>query len=173
MKPPRKRLAYEVSEDHDGNAVIVWARSTAQARREAMGELNREFGELSTKRVPELDHFKGDLTQWKFENGWWSTCHYGPCWKERCGKEDGAVLRDGIWACCDEHVTLELQRRAEEKVLKDEAAKEAIRLKPGSTVHNVHFNPDGTALIDMTFPSGQRRHYTFLDWLASEEGQKA
>jgi hypothetical protein len=34
-------------------------------------------------------------------------------------------------------------------------------------------NPDGTAIIDVTFPSGVRRCHTFLDWLASEEGQKA
>lgn len=162
-----------VTEDCDENATIVWARSTAEARRKAMGELNREFNELSTKRVHELDDFKGDLRQWKFDNGWWSGCHYGPCWEEHCGKEDGAVLRDGIWACCDEHVTLEQQRRITEKVLKAKARMEALRLKPGSTVHKVHLNPDGTALVDMTFPSGQRRNYTFLDWLASEEGQQA
>ncbi len=166
-------MAYEVSEDHDGGAIIVWAKSTAEARREAMGELNKDFNELSTKRVRELDNFKGDINQWKFDHGWWSTCHYQPCHNERCGEDNGAVYRDGIWACCDEHVTLEQERRAEEKVLKETAAAEALRIKPGSTVHNVYFNPDGTAILDMTFPSGARRWHTFLEWLASEEGQQA
>ncbi len=173
LSVPRKRLAYEVSEDYEGTAEIVWATSTAAARREAMGELNVEFNQLSTKRVRELDGFKGDLNQWKFSNGWWSTCHYQPCHNERCGEDNGAVYRDGIWACCDEHVTLEQERRIKEKARRAEVTTEALRLKPGSTVHNVHFNPDDTAILDMTFPSGVRRCHTFLDWLASEEGQKA
>jgi hypothetical protein len=170
---PRKRLAYEVSEDHEGNAEIVWAKSTAEARREAMGELNAEFSQLSTKRIPELDDFKGDIDQWKFNAGWWSTCHYQPCHKEQCSEDNGAVYRDGIWACCDEHVTLEQERRVKEKARKTEVIAEALRIKPGSTVHNVHLNPDGTPILDMTFPSGVRRCHTFLDWLSSEEGQKA
>ncbi len=170
---PRKNLAYEVREDFEGHAEIVWATSTAAARRAAMGELNAEFNQLSTKRVPELDGFKGDLNQYKFDHGWWSTCHYHPCHNDRCGEDNGAVYRDGIWACCDEHVTLEQERRVKEKQNKAEATAEALRIKPGSRVHSVHINPDGTAIVDMTFPSGVRRCHTFLDWLASEEGQKA
>lgn len=172
-KLPKKRLAFAVSEDHEGHTEIVWATSTAAARRMAMGELDAEFNQLSTKRIPELDDFKGDVDQWKFSNGWWSTCNYQSCTKERCSEGDGAVYRDGIWACCDLHVTLEQQRRREEQVLKDAATVEALRLKPGSTVHGVHFNQGDMAVLDMTFPSGTRRFYTYLDWLASEEGQKA
>lgn len=41
---PKKRLAYEVSEDYEGRAEIVWATSAAAARREAMGELSRTCG---------------------------------------------------------------------------------------------------------------------------------
>lgn len=166
-------MAYKVSEDYEGHAEIVWAKSTAEARREAMGELNAEFNQLSTKRIPELDGFKGDINQYKFDHGWWSTCHYQPCHKEQCSEDNGAVYRDGIWACCDEHVTLEQERRVKEKERKAEVTAEALRIKPGSTVHNVHLNPDGAAIIDMTFPSKVRRCHTFLDWLASEEGQKA
>jgi len=169
---PKKLLAFEVSEDFEGRAEIVWARSTAAARREVMGELNAEFNQLSTKRIPELDGFKGDIDQYKFDHGWWSTCNYQPCHKERCGK-DGAVYRDGIWACCDEHVTLEQERRTKEKVRKAEVTTEALRIKPGSTVHDVHLNPDGEAWIWMTFPSGVTRSHTSLEWLAGEEGQKA
>lgn len=165
-------MAFEVSEDFEGRAIIVWATSTAAARREAAGELNAEFNELSTKRVPALDGFKGDLNQWKFDHGWWSTCHYQPCHNERCGEDNGAVYRDGIWACCEEHHKLEVERRADEKILKEAAKDEALRLKPGSTVHDVHFNPCGVAILDMTFPSGVRRYHTFLDWLASKEGQQ-
>lgn len=172
-KPPKKRLAYEVSEDHEGTAEIVWATCGAAARREAMSELNAEFNQLSTKRVRALDNFKGDIDQWKFDHGWWSTCHYQPCHKDRCGEDNGAVYRDGIWACCDEHVTLEQERRVKENARKAEVTAEALRIKPGSTVHGVHLNPDGEAWIWMTFPSGVTRSHTSLEWLASEEGQKA
>lgn len=172
-KPVRPLKAFMVSEDHDGRADVYWATCGAAARRQAMGELNREFGELSTKRVPELDSFTGDLDEWKFENDWWSDCHFQSCHKERCTKDGGAVYRDGLWCCCAEHVTLELARRAEEANLKEAATAEALLLKPGSTVHDVHFNPDGTALLSMTFPSGTTRWYTLLAWLASEEGQLA
>ena len=171
-KAPEKR-AFEVSDRFGGHAEIVWATCGAAARRAAMGELNVEFHELSTKRVPELDDFNGDIDQWKFDHGWWSTCHYQPCFKDQCGEDNGAVYRDGIWACCDEHVKLEQERRVEERKLKEAATAEALRLKPGSTVHDVHLNPDGTAILRMTFPSGVTRWHTFLDWLASEEGQKA
>lgn len=169
----KKLLAFEVSEDHDGHADIFWATCSAAARRAGMGELNREFSELSTRRIPELDDFDGDIDQWKFDHDWWSDCHYRDCRKERCTKDSGAVYRDGIWACCDEHVTLEQERRAKEKARKDEITAEALRIKPGSTVHDVHINPDGAAWIWMTFPSGVTRSHTSLEWLAGEEGQRA
>lgn len=172
-KPPKKRLAYQVSEDFEGHSEIVWATSTAAARRMAMGELNAEFNQLSTKRIPELDDFNGDLDQYKFDNGWWSACHYRGCSKDRCFKDDGAVYHKGFWACSAEHLALEQDARSEDKARQDEVAEKALRLKPGSTVHRVSFNAGGEAIVDMTFPSGVRRSYTFLDWLASEEGQKA
>lgn len=166
-------LAYEVSEDYEGRAEIVWTTSTAAARRLMMGEWNKDFNELSTKRVPELDGFKGDIDEWKFEHDWWQNCGYRDCHKERCAKDDGSVYRDGLWCCCDEHVVLEEERIVREAERKQDVTREALRLKPGSTVHDIHFNPNDDALIDMTFPSGVRRYHTFLDWLASDEGQRA
>jgi hypothetical protein len=171
--------AFEVSEDFEGHSQIVWATCGAAARREAMAELNAEFNQLSTKRRPELDKFDGDLDEWKFHQGWWSTCNYQPCHKERCSEDDGAVYRDGIWCCCEEHVALEQERRAKEKAYKAEVTAEALRVKPGSTVHDVHLNPDyatepkGAVWIWMTFPSGVTRSHTSLEWLNSEEGQRA
>jgi hypothetical protein len=138
-----------------------------------LGELADEFNELSTKRIPELDAFKGDIVQWKFDNEWWSACHYVKCHNERCCKEDGAVYLRGLWCCCTEHVELQEEHLRKQAVDKLRVTEEALRLKPGSTVHDVHFNPDGTALLHMTFPSGVVHSYASLGWLASEDGRKA
>lgn len=77
-----KALAYEVTEEGEGNAVIVFATSSAAARRDGANILNSEWSYVTCRRAQWADAYKPgpvpDLV--KIDMGWRVTCHGCECW---------------------------------------------------------------------------------------------
>lgn len=155
-KTAKPLKAFEVREDwYIGQAEIVWATCHAAARREVLGELGMEFNQVSAKRVPELDDFKGDIEHWKFENGWWSACEYRGCNNERVSQETG--IYDHGFFCSQEHCGLERARVAAEKQKIANACEAAESACPGIKIDKAHVfvNVAGEVMMGVTFPSGR------------------
>lgn len=69
--------AYQVSEPYEGEAVVVFSRSSVEARRKGADALGTEFrGVESCRRAPELDRYApGPVPPMALlENGWWFQC---------------------------------------------------------------------------------------------------
>lgn len=73
----KKVVAYQVSEDYEGHSAIVFASSSAAARREGANELDQEWETVSCTRLQWADEYAPgpvpDLV--KVDNGWWITCN--------------------------------------------------------------------------------------------------
>ena len=174
--PAPKKLAYIGSAmNMDRGCCVVWAETRGKAKALAASELDVAFNELdSLKREPRLDGFDGDLMQWMLDEGWSFPC--GHCERNCCG---GNGLRVGENMYCDQDHADEAAAREKEyqreRAYREAKAEElkrlAAELRPGSIVHGAYWNEYG-GVINVTLPSG-RQVSTSLDWLASEEGQKA
>jgi hypothetical protein len=79
-KEQRLPKAYQVQEDYEGNACVVFAKSGIQARRVGAQQLNVEFESVdSCRRAPEFDKYRWSKkvpTIALLEAGWWLTCRH-------------------------------------------------------------------------------------------------
>lgn len=69
--------AYQVNASYEGGSVVVYATSSAAARREGAAELDTDFeGVESCRRAPELDGYApGPVPPMVLlQNGWWFEC---------------------------------------------------------------------------------------------------
>jgi hypothetical protein len=77
--PTENRKAYHVGEGSEGEHVITFATSSAQARREGGNELGLEFNEVSfCRRAPWADEFAGQPfipAKAYHDQGWWLYCN--------------------------------------------------------------------------------------------------
>jgi hypothetical protein len=177
-KKPRVVRAYQVDYDMEGHSEIVFAGSTAEARRRQMNEWGCEFTDLSTKRRPELDDGV-NVELWKYTNDWWwESCHYLECraGKHHLSRDSGAYFcpEDHMVYCCQEHAALELQRVKEQKARIATGVARAKEIKPGIEVIEelCYENVLGDVLLEARLPSGRRITCT-IGWLSSKEGQEA
>ena len=73
----KKVVAYQVSEDYEGHSAIVFASSSAAARRVGANELDTDWDGVTCKRIQWADAYAPgpvpDLV--KVEHGWWITCN--------------------------------------------------------------------------------------------------
>lgn len=104
--------AFVVSEPDEERAVVVWARTAIEARREAhgvddLGCMNDEH-ELRVRRAPEFDDLDGQpLRQRQLEAGWWFECN--ECYQTVC-EETGIVVNGDVYCKdCKEHTPHEDQ----------------------------------------------------------------
>lgn len=108
--PDKKLKAYHVGEGSEGEHVITFAHSSAQARREGGNELNLMFEEVSfCRRAPWADEFAGQPfipAKAYHEQGWWLYCsHCETQLYEDAEDDDGnrrQVVYDGRHAYCDQ-----------------------------------------------------------------------
>lgn len=77
--PTENRKAYHVGEGSEGEHVITFATSSAQARREGGNALGLEFNEVSfCRRAPWADEFAGQRfipAKAYHDQGWWLYCN--------------------------------------------------------------------------------------------------
>jgi hypothetical protein len=72
-------VAWQVSEDFDGHACIVFHHHGLAARREGANELNSDFDSVELKRAPEFDSYADEgfvPNKILIESGWWFECHH-------------------------------------------------------------------------------------------------
>src|SRR5215813_9884782 len=72
--------AYQVQEDYESNACVVFAKRGIEARRLGAQQLNVEFESVeSCRRVPQFDQYRWSKkvpTIALLEAGWWLTCRH-------------------------------------------------------------------------------------------------
>lgn len=170
-----KRKAFQVTRDDEGEAIIVWDTSSAAARRRGMGEWGVEFNEVSTKRLPELDDFKGnghDLLVWQMAHGWWMECHAPRCSRHCYGETDGdeepIVIDDGDVYCSTKCQAAHAEERAWWDALDFITRLRVEQVLPGAVVHDVYRNE--YEVVDVTRPDG-RRTVTSVDKLTEPDLQ--
>ena len=131
--PTKNLKAYHVGEGSEGEQVVTFATSNAQARREGGNELNLTFEEVSfCRRAPWADEFAGQPfipAKAYHDQGWWLYCNN--CEKqlyEDAEDDDGNLLQivyAGRHAYCDQDC-----KGSREKQVADANAKgEAFKLK--------------------------------------------
>ncbi len=141
--PTENRKAYHVGEGSEGEHVITFASSSAQARREGGNELSLTFEEVSfCRRAPWADEFAGQPfipAKAYHDQGWWLYCNN--CEKqlyEDAEEDDGnplTIIYDGRHAYCDQDC-----KGSREKQVADANAKgEAFKLKVMSERPNLTY----------------------------------
>ncbi|GAB6406066.1 hypothetical protein [Pseudomonas sp. MHK4] len=109
--PTESQKAYHVGEGSEGEHVITFASSSAQARREAGNELGLEFNEVSfCRRAPWADEFAGQRfipAKAYHDQGRWLYCNNceTQLYEDAAEDNDGnplTIIYDGRHAYCDQ-----------------------------------------------------------------------
>lgn len=163
--PNKKLKAYHVGEGSEGEHVITFASSSAQARREGGNELNLMFEEVNfCRRAPWADEFAGlpyIPAKAYHDQGWWLYCSscetrlYEDA--ENKAGEPMQIVYDGRHAYCDQ-----LCKETREKEIADLNARgESFKAKLLADRPDLTFTwfdigwPRITMTAKFTFPGGQ------------------
>lgn len=131
--PTETLKAYHVGEGSDGEQVVTFATSSAQARREGGNELNLTFEEVSfCRRAPWADEFSGQPfipANAYHDQGWWLYCNNCETQLYEDAEDDDGnqlqIVYDGRHAYCDQRC-----KDSREKQIADANAKgEAFKAK--------------------------------------------
>tara|TARA_B100000809_G_C15092886_1_gene513880 strand:- start:1160 stop:1777 length:618 start_codon:yes stop_codon:yes gene_type:complete len=76
-KPDKKLLAWQITEESEGNGCVVFSSHGLAARRIGANELNSDFEYVSGKRASEFDSYANEgkvPMNVLIANGWWFDC---------------------------------------------------------------------------------------------------
>ena len=167
MTEPRLR-AFEVTEDYESHAMIVYARHAVTARRIGAAELaDGEFSNVTCRRAPWADAYAPGPVPAKalYEAGWWLECRGCERWID--DDDDPRPVFVGTEAYCTAqcHERL-LADQAQERLVRDatirDLSRRLLQLMPGALIcGDAHvYVPRGKAepeqgYIEFTFPGAR------------------
>ena len=163
--PTKKLKAYHVGEGSEGEQVITFATSSAQARREGGNELDLTFEEVNfCRRAPWADEFAGQPfipAKAYHDQGWWLYCgHCETQLYEDAEDDDGnplQVVYSGRHAYCDQDCHDSRKKQIAEANAKGEAFKAKVQSeRPYLTFTEFDIGwPRITMLAKFTFPGSK------------------
>lgn len=91
------KAAFYVESECEGTAVVIFAKSNAQARRQGADELGADWDGVTCKRDKSYDCAEGHVTQEElWDRGWWFECD--EC-GQRANHDSGGAFRGGHPYC--------------------------------------------------------------------------
>ena len=163
--PTENRKAYHVGEGSEGEHVITFATSSAQARREGGSELGLEFNEVSfCRRAPWADEFAGQRfipAKAYHDQGWWLYCNNCETQLYDDAEDDDGnqlqIVYDGRHAYCDQDCKDCRDKQITDANAKGEAFKEKVlAMRPDLTFTEWNIGwPCISMSAKFTFPGSQ------------------
>lgn len=163
--PTENQKAYHVGEGSEGEHVITFASSSAQARREGGNELNLTFEEVNfCRRAPWADEFAGQPfipAKAYHDQGWWLYCNNCEAQLYEDAEDDEgnplAIIYAGRHAYCDQDCKDSRDKLIADANAKGEAFKaKVMELRPDLTFTEWRIGwPCISMSAKFTFPGSQ------------------
>lgn len=158
-------LAYQVKEELQGYATIVFAAKAAQARKRGAEELDADLSDVSAERAAWADRYAPGPVPVRArleEGGWWFDCSCGCGLEVEAGAEDDGRMCSPVYEGDLVYWNAEHKERAERSAQTDglHDAIEAVAVKfPFANVVEVVRTSAGEIFVGMSFPgaAGQAR----------------